>query len=816
MTLDDFAGTTVSLTNPGTIGTLHSVPRLMPGQGVIVGVGAITYPPEYEGADPQTLAEIGISKTVTLTSTYDHRIIQGAESGEFLAKLHDLLLGGDEFYDDIFASFGVPYEPARWSPDRSPVEGSVEAQDKIIAVQQLINMYRVRGHLIANLDPLGLKEPRTHKELDPNHWGLTIWDLDREFPTGGLAGRDTMKLRDILGVLRDAYARTIGVEYMHIQEPDQKAWIQQKVEGVHGDTSADDKRRILSALNGAEAFERFLHTKFLGQKRFSLEGAETLIPMLDFLIDGAADAGVEDVVMGMAHRGRLNVLANVVGKSYEQIFREFEGELDPSVPQGSGDVKYHVGATGKFTSASGHVDRHHPRREPEPPRSGRPRRRRHGAGQAGSARRRRPRPGVVGAHPRRRRVRGARRGRGDAEPLRAPRLRRRRHGAHRRQQPGRVHHHTRVRTLDRARHRHRQGGAGADLPRERRRSGSVRADDPAGARVPQRLQEGRRRRHGLLPALRAQRERRARVHAAAHVRGHRQSAFDPQALHGAAREPRRPHARGRRARARRLPRRGMEEAFDETKTSVRPPATVGALAPEPTPSHIDTGVPRERLDQIVDALTIFPDGFEPHPKLARILANRRTAFDSDQVDWALGEALAFGSLLLEGTPVRVAGQDTRRGTFSQRHATIVDHRTEQEYTPLAHLGDDAAPFMIYDSVLSEFAALGFEYGYSVADHDALGVLGSAVRRLRQRRADDHRPVHRRGRGQVGSAQRPGACCCRTVSKGRDPSTRRRGSSASSCCARRTTSASSTPPPRRSTSTCCGARCTTPPASRSSS
>ena len=285
LTPDDFAGTTVSITNPGTIGTMHSVPRLMPGQGVIVGVGAIVYPPEYEGADPQTLADIGVSKVVTLTSTYDHRIIQGAESGEFLATMHDLLLGGDEFYDELFASFGVPYEPARWSPDRKPLEGSAEAAHKIIAVQQLINMYRVRGHLIANLDPLGLKEPKTHEELDPNHWGLTIWDLDREFPTGGLAGRATMKLRDILGLLRNAYARTIGVEYMHIQEPDQKAWIQEQVEGVHVDATPEDKRRILSALNGAEAFERFLHTKFLGQKRFSLEGAETLIPMLEFLLD---------------------------------------------------------------------------------------------------------------------------------------------------------------------------------------------------------------------------------------------------------------------------------------------------------------------------------------------------------------------------------------------------------------------------------------------------------------------------------------------------------------------------------------------------
>src|SRR4051812_42520519 len=261
LTPDDFVGTTVSITNPGTIGTMHSVPRLMPGQGVIVGVGAITYPPEYEAADPQTLAEIGVSKVVTLTSTYDHRIIQGAESGEFLATMHDLLLGKNDFYDDLFASFEVPYEPARWSPDRKPLEGSIEAMHKVIAVQQLINMYRVRGHLIANLDPLGLKEPHTHEELDLNHWGLTIWDLDREFPTGGLAGQATMKLRDILGVLRDAYARTIGVEYMHIQEPDEKGWIQQQVEGGHFEPTDADKRRILSALNGAEAFEKFLHTK---------------------------------------------------------------------------------------------------------------------------------------------------------------------------------------------------------------------------------------------------------------------------------------------------------------------------------------------------------------------------------------------------------------------------------------------------------------------------------------------------------------------------------------------------------------------------
>jgi multifunctional 2-oxoglutarate metabolism enzyme len=718
LTVDDFAGTTVSLTNPGTIGTLHSVPRLMPGQGVIVGVGAISYPPEYEGADPQTLAEIGVSKTVTLTSTYDHRIIQGAESGEFLATLHDLLLGGDGFYDDIFASFGVPYEPARWSPDRSPLEGSVEAQHKVIAVQQLINMYRVRGHLIANLDPLGLKEPFTHEELDPNYWGLTIWDLDREFPTGGLAGRETMKLRDILGVLRDAYARTIGVEYMHIQEPDQKVWIQDKVEGVHPDASLDDKRRILSALNDAEAFERFLHTKFLGQKRFSLEGAETLIPMLDFLIGGAADAGVVEVVMGMAHRGRLNVLANIVGKSYEQIFREFEGELDPNVPQGSGDVKYHVGATGKVATASGatigvtlaanpsHLEAVDPVAE-------------------GMTRAKQDRLGdsehdrvlAVLVH-----GDAAFAGQGVvAETLNLSEL------------PGydvggTIH----IVVNNQVGFTTTPGFArstvyATDIAKAVQAPiFHVNGDDPEAAVRTIRL----------AIEFRNVFKKDVVVDMVCYRRyGHNES--DEPAFT----QPRMYEVIGNRRSIRKLYtellvnrgdltleeaeraledfRARLEVAFDETKTSERPPATIATQVPEPAPSHIDTGVPREQLERIVDVLTVFPSGFEPHPKLARILANRRTEFDADRIDWALAEAFAFGSLLLEGTPVRVAGQDTRRGTFSQRHATVVDHNTEKEYTPLEHLGPDAAPFMIYDTVLSEFAAVGFEYGYSVADHDAL-------------------------------------------------------------------------------------------------
>ncbi|MGH9036681.1 MAG: 2-oxo acid dehydrogenase subunit E2, partial [Acidimicrobiia bacterium] len=338
ITPEDFGGTTVTLTNPGTIGTVHSVPRLMPGQGAIIGVGTIDYPAEYQGADPRTIARLGVGKVVTLTSTYDHRIIQGAESGEFLRHVHRLLLGEDGFYDEIFASLGVPYEPVRWRVDDNPEYDSEDEVDKQARVLQLINIYRVRGHLIADLDPLGRKGARAHDELDPASYGLTIWDLERRFATGGLAGSKVMKLADILGVLRDAYSRTIGVEFMHIQEADQKAWIQSRLEGARVDVPPEDKRRILERLGAAEAFERFLATKYLGHKRFGLEGAESLIPLLDALLTGAVDAGVEEAVLGMAHRGRLNVLANIVGKSYGQIFREFEGNLDPSLAQGSGDV----------------------------------------------------------------------------------------------------------------------------------------------------------------------------------------------------------------------------------------------------------------------------------------------------------------------------------------------------------------------------------------------------------------------------------------------------------------------------------------------
>src|SRR3954464_15045349 len=346
--ISDFEGTTTSLTNPGTIGTVASVPRLMPSQGTIIATGQIDYSAEYSASDPSVLADLGISKVMTMTSTYDHRIIQGAESGAFLARVHELLLGADNFYDDVYRDLRIPYEPVRWAKDRARHRATEdETVAREAAVLQMINAYRVRGHLLADLDPLEYKVAR-HPELDPSYYGLTVWDFDREFVCGGFCGKSVESLRAILDTLRETYCGKIAPEYMHIQETKQKRWLQDRMEPQRNKQPLDlaVKRRILMKLNDAEAFERFLHTKYVGHKRFSLEGAETLIPMLDYLFNEATADGVEEAVIGMSHRGRLNVLANILGKSYEKIFHEFEGDVDPNTAQGSGDVKYHLGADG--------------------------------------------------------------------------------------------------------------------------------------------------------------------------------------------------------------------------------------------------------------------------------------------------------------------------------------------------------------------------------------------------------------------------------------------------------------------------------------
>src|SRR5699024_5330919 len=352
LTADDFAGTTVSLTNPGGIGTVHSVPRLTTGQGCIIGVGALDYPAEFQGASQQTINSLAVSKVLTLTSTYDHRVIQGAGSGEFLKLVHSYLLGEDGFYDDVFESLRLPYEPVRWVPDVS-----AEDQDdvnKTARVIELIDAYRTRGHLMANIDPLVYRQ-RSHPDLDINQHGLTLWDLEREFPTGGFGAKAMMPFRSILGLLRESYCRTIGFEYMHIADPVQRRWFQSKIEVPHQELTRSEQGHVLGRLNADEAFETFLQTKYIGQKRFSLEGGESAIVLLDEILNQSADTGLDEVAIGMAHRGRLNVLTNIAGKSYAQIFREFDGTMSPDSVQGSGDVKYHLGTQGSFTWPSGNT-----------------------------------------------------------------------------------------------------------------------------------------------------------------------------------------------------------------------------------------------------------------------------------------------------------------------------------------------------------------------------------------------------------------------------------------------------------------------------
>ena len=718
---DDFAGVTMTLTNPGTIGTVHSVPRLMPGQGVIVGVGALDYPAEYQAADPRTLADVGVSKVLNLTSTYDHRIIQGAESGLFLQRVADLLMGKDAFYDELFLAMGVPYEPVRWRRDVNPStsEGDTGRLAKQVHVQTLINMYRVRGHLIADLDPLTAKVPAMHPELDPATYGLTLWDLDREFFVDGLAGRDVMTLGDALGILRDAYCRTVGVEYMHIQDPEQKRWIQENVEGVSWEITPDQQRHLLGRLNAAEAFERFLHTKYVGHKRFGLEGAESAIPLLDEVIDAAAVDGLNEVVIGMAHRGRLNVLANIVGKSYRELFREFEGDIDPGTREGSGDVKYHKGATGKFVGRSGEEITVSVASNPSHLEA--------------------VDPVVEGM------VRAKQDLSGSRDFLVLPLLV---HGDAAFAGQGVV-----AETLNLSLLRgYRTGGTvhlvinnqvGFTTGPESARSSvyatdvakmvqapifHVNGDDPeACVRVAQ-----------LALAFRQAFHKDVVVEMVCYRRfGHNEadepSYTQPQMY---ARIERRRSVRKLYTEA--LVKRGditieeaekalddfsarLQTALDETRSSAPPQMTT---LPTSTPlttvlPSVSTGVERDVLDRIVAALTEAPEGFTVHPKLARQIETRAKLYAGGEVDWALGEALALGSILLEGDDVRLAGQDTRRGTFSHRHAALVDYRSGAEHVPLANLDPDQGNFWIYDSLLSEFAALGFEYGYSVVHKDAL-------------------------------------------------------------------------------------------------
>jgi len=719
LTADDFAGNTVSLTNPGGIGTVHSVPRLMRGQGCIIGAGALDYPAEFQGSSEKVLFDLGISKTITLTSTYDHRVIQGAGSGEFLKIIHGLLIGEDGFYEDIFAALRIPYKPIRWSQDIK-VDVSDEI-NKTARVQELVDAYRVRGHRMADIDPLQYQQ-RTHPDLEIENHGLTFWDLDREFVVGGLAGRRTMLLREVLGLLRDSYCRTVGVEYTHIQDPEQRAWFQEILEQPYQKPTHDDQMRILDRLNQAEAFETFLQTKFVGQKRFSLEGGESIIALLDEIIQNAAGFELDEVDIGMAHRGRLNVLANIAGKTYGQIFREFEGTTDTSTVQGSGDVKYHLGTKGEFTTATG-----------------------------------RKIPVYLAANPSHLEavngvLEGIVRAKQDHKPIASftvlPILV---HGDAAMAGQGVV-----IETLQMAQLRgYRTGGTihvvannqvgFTTLPKDSRTSlystdaaksiqapiFHVNGDDPeAVVRVAKLAVAYRQRfKHDVVIDVVCYRRR-------GHNEGDDPSMTQPLMynLIEAKRSVRTLYAEslvgrgditqdeydGVQAKFLAL----LERAFSDTHEEEDESASFGISNGTATASQVQrhpqsTAVDASVVHRIGDAHGAPPEGFSVHPKLEQLLAKRIEMSRNGDIDWGFGELLALGSLLLEGKKVRFAGQDSRRGTFVQRHAVFHDRVNGQEWLPLMNLSDSQGRFYIYDSLLSEYAAMAYEYGYTVGNPEAL-------------------------------------------------------------------------------------------------
>ncbi|WP_186317795.1 multifunctional oxoglutarate decarboxylase/oxoglutarate dehydrogenase thiamine pyrophosphate-binding subunit/dihydrolipoyllysine-residue succinyltransferase subunit [Curtobacterium sp. 9128] len=731
LTPADFQGTTISLTNPGGIGTVHSVPRLTKGQGAIIGAGALEYPAQFQGSAPKTLVELGVGKTITLTSTYDHRVIQGAGSGEYLKKVHERLIGQHDFYEGIFAALRIPYKPIQWANDINV--DLAHRVGKTARVQELINSFRVRGHLMADVDPLEYRQ-RTHPDLEIESHGLTFWDLDREFVTGGLAGTTSAPLRDILGVLRDAYCRTVGIEYMHIQDPEQRRWVQSRIEVPYSKPSKEEQLRVLGKLNEAEAFETFLQTKYVGQKRFSLEGGESTIAFLDTLIQGAASAGLDEVAIGMAHRGRLNVLTNIAGKTYGQIFREFEGTTLPGAVQGqgSGDVKYHVGTEGVFRASDGTSI-----------------------------------PITIAANPSHLEavdgvLEGIVRAKQDRKPAGEfgvlPVLV---HGDAAMAGQGVV-----VETLQMSQLRgYRTGGTvhlvinnqvGFTTPPESARSSvystdvaktiqapifHVNGDDPeAVARVAD-----------LAFAYRQEFHRDVVIDLVCYRRRGHNEGDDPsmtqplmynlieakrsvrtlftEALVGRGDITQEEYDEAHRDFQDRL-----ERAFAETheaQTGTIPVIPVdddGAVQglERPTAQRDDsendvheTAVSRELVELVGDAHGNPPAGFQVHPKLQQLLAKRTEMTRTGGIDWAMAELIAIGSVLTEGKPVRLAGQDARRGTFVQRQAVFHDRVNGQEWLPLSNLTEDQARFYIYDSLLSEYAAMGFEYGYSVERPEAL-------------------------------------------------------------------------------------------------
>ncbi len=735
---DDFVGATLTLTNPGGIGTSASVPRLMAGQGTIIAVGAIRYPAVFAATPADQIAGLGLSKVMTISSTYDHRVIQGAESGEFLRTVERLLSGEDGFYEGIFESFGIHYPPSTPSV-AGPVAAARLADriattslENVASAMALIDAYRTHGHLAARLDPLGTPPPGD-PALDPATLGLTEEGM-RSVPAGVLriaVPGDT--LADALPHLQETYCGTIAYEVEHVSDHEQRAWLRQVIEsGAHrAPLEGEERLRLLDRLIAVEAFEQFLHKSYLGQKRFSIEGLDLMVPMLDLLFDLAAEHGAREIVMGMAHRGRLNVLVHNIGRPYPAIFAEFEGgQKDEEAPgldhDGTGDVKYHLGAEGAYLTRSGksiavalinnpsHLEFVNPVVD-------------------GNAR----------ARQSQRKTRDLHHDSSVCWPLQI-------HGDAAFAGQGIV-----AETLNlNALPGYRVGGTmhliannqiGFTTDMGEARSTQHASDLAKGFDIPI-IHVNADDAEGCLAAIRLAVMYRQQFHLdilidlVGYRRWGHNEADEPAYTQPLMYERIRSHPSVRTLYARSLVEAGLlteeeaaqrfESAYQkliDVQQSFRASAAKAATA-QPAPTRlvtsetVSTEVPEDRLRALNESLLTVPEGFTVNPKLKRQLERRRTALDADGgIDWGHAEALALASLLTEGIPIRFTGEDAERGTFSQRHLVLHDATTGETWTPMRRLPSALAAFEIYNSPLSELATLGFEYGYATAASEALVI-----------------------------------------------------------------------------------------------
>ena len=738
LTPAEVAGATMTLTNPGGIGTVASVPRLMPGQGTIVAAGAIGYPPGLGGAPEATLKSIGVAKVMTLTSTYDHRVIQGAESGEFLRRIEQLLGGAGEFYETVFRDLGLgaPMALATTAPAADARKSATAVADfdlmrAAAAGAYLVARYRNHGHIIARLDPLDVRHP-SDPALDPATLDLTP-ELMKAVPAGALrVYTPGNNLAEVLDRLRSIYCSTIAYEIEHITDRDRRSWLRKQVEsGAHlAPVSKEHRLRLLERLSRVEAFERYLRKTFLGQKTFSIEGLDAMVPMLEELLDLLAADGVAQVEIGMAHRGRLSVITHVVDRPYEEVLLEFEqaewrgvqGEGDVT-----GDVKYHQGASGTYESVDGkrievtlannpsHLEAvdgvvEGKTRAAQTDRS-------HGIATLDTHR-----AVAVLVH-------------GDAafsaqgtvaETLNLSALAGYTTG-------GTIHiiannqiGFTTTPEEGRSTRYASDLAKGFELPVVH-----VNADDIEACIAAMRLAVAYREQFGGDAVIDLIGYRRF-----GHNEADEPAYTQPQMYETIAKHP-----TVREIFARRLVEEGVaseaetaqrleaatariaqahKNAKAHAKEAAGPPPSTRAGNGAPSSPPPDTRMPAGGLTALDAGLLRVPEGFTIHPKLARQMERRRGALASGgDIDWAQAEALAFASLVVAGKPVRLTGQDTERGTFSHRHLVLHDAKTGATWTPIQHLDGARASFEIYNSPLSEFACVAFEYGYATSAMDAL-------------------------------------------------------------------------------------------------